>query len=107
MKLNKKIRALRVEKKMSQSYIAHELGLEQSQYSRREKGEINFSPDEIIKIAKLLDTNVAVLFGEEKNTLNDLHQRTTKYITVPETFIEDYELRIKEKDDLIKLLQEK
>lgn len=106
MTLNKKIRALRIEKKISQSYIAHELSLEQSQYCRREKGEIHFSPDEIIKIAKLLATNVAALFGEEINKPNNLDQENIKYITVPEKFIDEYELRIKEKDDLIKLLRQ-
>ncbi|MDA6069140.1 helix-turn-helix domain-containing protein [Flavobacterium sp. AC] len=105
MKLNKRIRALRIEKKLSQSYIAHELSLEQSQYCRREKGEIHFSPDEIVKISKLLDTNIALLFGEETNKSNNLDQESIKYVTVPKLFIDQYELRIKEKDDLIKLLR--
>lgn len=106
MKLNKRIRALRIEKKLSQSYIAHELGLEQSQYCRREKGEIHFSPDEIIKIAELLTTNVAVLFGEESNKPNNLNQENIKYVMVSEKFIDEYEFRIKEKDNLIKLLRQ-
>lgn len=104
MTLNKRIRALRIEKKISQSSIAHELSLEQSQYCRREKGEIHFSPDQIMKIAKLLKTNIAVLFGEEINKPNNLDQESIKYVTVPEKFINEYELRIKEKDELIKLL---
>lgn len=105
MKLNKKIRTLRIEKKLSQSYIAHELGLEQSQYCRREKGEIHFSPDELIKIAKLLNTNITVLFDEEANKASNLDPQSLKYVTVPQMFIDQYELRIKEKDDLIKLLR--
>ncbi len=97
-----------MEKKLSQSYIAHELRLEQSQYCRREKGEIQFTSDEIIKIAQLLKTNIASFFGEEINKPNDSDpEDLIKYITIQHKFIEQYELRIKEKDDIIKLLRQK
>ncbi|KUJ59549.1 hypothetical protein AR687_22665 [Flavobacteriaceae bacterium CRH] len=108
MKLNKIIKGLRVEKKLSQSFIAHELFLEQSQYCRREKGEIHFTPDEIIKISQVLGTTIAILFGEEVSKPVDQNKEfTTKYVTVPEKFIEDYELLLNKKDDEIKVLRQK
>jgi transcriptional regulator with XRE-family HTH domain len=65
MQLHEKIRSIRENKKLSQGYLAQELGLDQSQYSRREKGEIPFVPNEIVRISKLLETSISDLFGEE------------------------------------------
>ena len=110
MRLNEKVKTLREEKKLSQSYLAHELGLEQSQYSRREKGEIQFVPDEIIKLSKLLETTIANLFDEETIVFNNIDQKGGnfgQYITVSDKLIEQYEFRLKEKDDLIELLRQK
>lgn len=110
MRLNEKVKTLREEKKLSQSYLAHELGLEQSQYSRREKGEIQFVPDEIIKLSKVLETTIANLFDEETIVFNNIDQKGGnfgQYITVSYKLIEQYEFRLKEKDDLIELLRQK
>lgn len=110
MRLNEKAKTLREEKKLSQSYLAHELGLEQSQYSRREKGEIQFVPDEIVKLSKLLETTISNLFDEQANIFSIQTQNGGyfgQYITVSDKLIEQYELRLKEKDDLIELLRQK
>lgn len=110
MRLNEKTKTLREEKKLSQSYLAHELGLEQSQYSRREKGEIQFVPDEIVKLSKLLETTISNLFDEQANIFSIQTQNGGyfgQYITVSDKLIEQYELRLKEKDDLIELLRQK
>lgn len=100
MQVHEIIKTIREVKKLSQSYLAHELGLDQSQYSRREKGEIPFVPNEIIKISKLLKTSVSNLFGEE--VLNN-----QKHVSIDEKLIEQYELRIKEKEEMIVLLKSK
>ncbi|POY40357.1 hypothetical protein C3L50_06840 [Flavobacterium alvei] len=97
MQLHETIKAIRDEKKLSQGYLAFELGLDQSQYSRREKGEIPFTPNEIVKISKLLESSVAYLFGEE-TTINQT-------VSIDEKLIEQYELRIKEKEEIIALLK--
>lgn len=110
MTLNQKVKLLREDKKLSQSYIAHELAIEQSQYSRREKGEIQFIPDEIIKLSKLLEITIASLFEEKATVLNNIDIKGgdfAQYISASEKLIEQYELRIKEKDDIISLLRQK
>ena len=107
MKLNEKIKSLREERKLSQESLAHELNLDQSQYSRREKGDIQFVPDEIKKLSKLLDTTISNLFGEEPIIFNNKDQKGGnfgQYIISSEKLIEQYELRIKEKDEIIALL---
>ena len=110
MLLHEKIKAIREDKKLSQGYLAHELGLDQSQYSRREKGEIQFIPDEIVKLSKLLETTISNLFGEETNVFT-IHIQNGgnfgQYVSTHEKLIEQYELRIQEKDDMIALLKKK
>ena len=98
MKLHEKVKLLRDEKKLSQDYFANELGLDQSQYSRREKGEIQFVPEEIKKLSKLLETTISNLFGEETIIFNNNDQNGGnfgQYLTIPEKLIEQYELRLK------------
>ena len=106
MQVHERIKTLRENKKLSQCNLAHELGLDQSQYSRREKGEIPFIPNEIIKLSKLLETSVSNLFGEETNpNLKEIN--FGKNALIQEKLIEQYELRLKEKDDMIVLIKSK
>lgn len=107
MKVHERVKLLREDKKFSQDYIAHQLGLSQSQYSRRESGEIKFIADEISQLAKLLETSISNSFGEETNLFTIYTQNGGnfgQYISLPEKLIEQYEARIKEKDDMIQLL---
>lgn len=108
MKLHEKVKSLREERKLSQEFLAHELNLDQSQYSRREKGDIQFVPEEISKLSKLLETSITNLFGEETIVFNNNDQKGGnfgQYITTSEKLIEQYELRLREKDEMIALLK--
>lgn len=108
MKLHEKVKQLREDKKLSQDYIAHELGLNQSQYSRRENGQIQFIAEEIKQLAALLETSIAELYGEETVIFNNHDQKGGnfgQYLNIPEKLIEQYEARLKEKDDTIQLLK--
>ncbi len=109
MKIHEKIKEIREFKKISQEVIAYELGLDQSQYSRREKGEIKFVVDEIELISKILDTKISQLYGEETLIFNNHDQKGGnfgQYISVPEKLIEQYEIRLLEKEKLIDFLKE-
>ena len=109
MEIYEKIKNIRESKKISQDYLAIELGLGQSQYSRRETGEVEFSPKQIKTISKLLDTSIANLFGEETITFNNNGKKVGnfgQYITTSEKLIEQYEFRLKEKDEIIARLQQ-
>lgn len=107
MKLYQKVKAIRENEKLSQSYLAHELGLDQSQYSRREKGEVQFIPDEIVKLAQLLNTSVSTLFCEQEK-FQPIEIHTPKNIgLITDKLIEQYEFRLREKDEIINNLREK
>lgn len=105
MRVYKRIKAIRELKKISQSYLATELNMSQSQYSRREKGEIQFIPDEIVKLSKLLETSISELFGEEiveSQRIKEINEN----LSVAEKLIEQYEFRIKEKEEMIVVLKQ-
>jgi transcriptional regulator with XRE-family HTH domain len=110
MKLHDKVKYFREVKKISQESIAHELGLNQSQYSRRENGAIKFNSEEISLLSKILDVNPAELFGDQSIIFNNKDQsggNFAQYINLPEELINQYELRLKEKDEIIQLLKDK
>ena len=109
MKLHEKVKFYRESKRISQESIAYELGLNQSQYSRRENGSIKFNSEEIALLGKLLEVNPSELFGEDSIILNNNHQQGgnfAQYIALPDELIQQYEIRLKEKDELIQLLKE-
>lgn len=109
MKVFERVKSLRVSKKISQESIAFELSLNQSQYSRRECGEIPFTADEVEKLSSILDVKISELYGEETIIFNKHNQKggtLGQYITVPDKLIEQYEERLKEKETIIQLLRE-
>ena len=72
------IKQLRLSKGYSQENMAMDLGLSQSQYSRRENGTIEFSLNEIRKICKILDLDlhqtIINLIGTSQDVLSENEQ---------------------------------
>jgi len=105
MVLHEKIKNIRENKKITQSYLAHELGLDQSQYSRREKGEIPFVASKITKLAKILETTISNLFDEEPLfSVLIKGDNFSQYITVSPELIENQKnimLLIQQQNELI------
>ncbi|MDO6491224.1 MULTISPECIES: helix-turn-helix domain-containing protein [unclassified Cellulophaga] len=103
-----KIKLLREDKKISQEFVSHQLGLSQSQYSRRENGTVKFVAEEIGKLAKILDVSVSFIYNEETNDFTDNTiniDNVRHYINVSKKLIEQYESILKEKDEIILLLK--
>lgn|GEM_PF-333996 len=108
--IHNRVKTIRESKKISQDFLASELGLNQSQYSRRENGEIKFDTDEVLKLSSLLEASVAELFGQESAIFNNHNQKGGnfgQYISVSEKLIEQYEKRLLDKDRIIELLSHK
>lgn len=110
MKINQRIKEIREARKLSQEVIAYELKLSQSQYCRREKGDVKFLADEIVPIAQLLQVSISHLYGETSSSFS-IHTQNGgnfgQYITISEKLIEQFEARLREKDELIQLLRQK
>ncbi|AQX05880.1 DNA-binding protein [Elizabethkingia meningoseptica] len=80
-----KIKRFREEKGYKQEYMATELEISQSNYSRLEKDDNRLTVSKVKRIAEILNIPVAVLFGEYKNETVAEDQMSTyqhkEYIT--------------------------
>ena len=93
---NKLIRA-RKEKKFSQQDVAEFLSISQTQYLRKEKGEIGITEQEWDKIAKLLNVEVEEIKEEENKNISQHFDNVTgsyigsnnNYCNVPKFLLEN------------------
>lgn len=113
-----RIKKLREDKNISQEKMALELELTQSNYGRLEKDDKRLTVPKIIKIAEILNVNISFLFNEQ--TAKVIHQNNNENPSaynvenlyqnnkeITDKLIEQYEARLKEKDELIGLLKGK
>jgi transcriptional regulator with XRE-family HTH domain len=68
--IGKKIKKIRELKGFSQDSIAVELGLSQPSYARFEKNGDNINIKKLIQIAKILNTSVSEIIGEQTKNSN-------------------------------------
>lgn len=112
MKVGQKIRGLRVEKGFSTSFMADKLGISEPTYRRYETDK-SF-PDIVMvdKIAKILEKNFMDLLPTECFVQNNNGQKGGVVVNLgtinhlSEKLIEQYEMRIKDRDEIIKDLKE-
>ncbi|PWA06565.1 helix-turn-helix domain-containing protein [Flavobacterium psychrotolerans] len=113
-----RIRKLREKKNISQENMALELNITQSNYGRLEKDDKRLTATKLLKISEILEVSVSFLFNEQVQEViyqpNDellssynaeKHFQTNKEVMTK--LIEQYELRLKEKDQIILLLKQK
>jgi len=110
MEVFEKVKFYRESKKLSQEYVGARLNIEQSQYSRRESGQIPFAVDELLKLSELFEVEISDLMKDKMIVFNN-HNQTGgsfgQYIHFPEKLIEQYEARLKEKEEIILLLKQR
>jgi len=115
----------RNEKAFTQKDLAEYLNISQTQYSRKEKGEVEISDEEWERISKLLDANVDdIKENDIKNTNNYFENTVTSssfgniggtfYCNIPEfllesqkEFIEMLKKEIQQKDTEIEALRKR
>lgn len=66
--IKNKLIVARKEKNMTQNDMADLLCMSQSQYQRRERGEIRISEEEWMRMAKILDKEIEDIYEEDKVT---------------------------------------
>lgn len=59
---NYKIKASRIEKGLTQDFVAKELGIAKPTYSLKENGKRQFTQNEMIALSKVLDKSLDELF---------------------------------------------
>ena len=109
MEIFEKVRFFREQKKLSQEFVSTFLNIEQSQFSRRESGQIPFSINELEKLSELYDVEISEFFKEKTVIFTSNNQSGGsfgQYVYLPDRLIEQYEMRLKEKDEMIDMLKE-
>lgn len=67
MKLHEKVKAIRKEKRVSQSVLAEKLDITVQGYSMKENGHRPITTDELEIIADVLGVHVSIFFEEDFN----------------------------------------
>lgn len=63
--IGSRLRRLRKERDLTQAELARQIGIQQSDLSRMEKGEYRVSLDNLFKILSVFDLDLADFFGEQ------------------------------------------
>jgi transcriptional regulator with XRE-family HTH domain len=69
-----RLRELRKERGLTQAELARQIGIQQSDLSRMEKGEYRVSLDNLFKILGVFDLDLADFFGEHQATTEQERQ---------------------------------
>ena len=109
------IRKLREKRGFSQEYMAAKLGVAQASYARMENAETKITIERLSKIAEVLEADITELFDSSKITIQNQNNEGvgSGYIEnlhienkeMHEKLIEQYEQRLKDKDEQIALLK--
>ncbi|MBP6410621.1 MAG: helix-turn-helix transcriptional regulator [Pseudarcicella sp.] len=116
--LGENIKKYRELKGYSQEFMAHEMNISQSSYAKLENENTKITVERLHKIAELLEIEISALLDSNKKNVFNLYNNQTamglveQYINTEtketyEKLIDQYEMRLKEKDQLIQMLMGK
>jgi transcriptional regulator with XRE-family HTH domain len=114
--IGERIRKMREDRNISQEKMALELNLTQSNYGRLEKDDKRLTVPKLQKISEVLKVSVSFLFNEQVSkvihqhdnenpsayNVENLYQNNKE---ISDKLIEQYEFRLKEKDELIAIFK--
>ena len=103
--IKNKLITARKEKNMTQNDMAELLFLSQSQYQRRERGEIRISDDEWVRMAKILDKEIEDI--QEKDHIASMYNYDNHSGTYSVNFYIIPEFIMKNQQEYIEMLKEK
>lgn len=102
MQIGNRLKSLRVKKGYTPDFVSDKLGISLVTYRRIERNESIPDINLIEKIANTYDIPIADVLTDEKNVLSQNQiGGTSNNNQLSEKLIEQYELRIKEKDMII------
>ena len=109
----KKLAELREQKNLSQDELATELQLSQSTISNYEKGTRKIDVESLQKICDYFNVPITYMLSDEKVVFHSIENHgenhgnfvNTTINTMSDKLIELYELRLKEKDEIISFLK--
>jgi transcriptional regulator with XRE-family HTH domain len=86
-KILSNIKTIREAKDLSGEYLAAQMGISQATYSRKEKGEIDFSLNDLLKVSEVLEVPMGKLVDQDlakvitqNNNISDTATGNTSYL---------------------------
>lgn len=104
MAVHENLKRLRLACNYTQGYVAQQIDVKQQCYQKYESGERKIPADKVILLAKVLDTTVASIYGEEEPK-KAAHKPDEKHVVLYEKLLEEKDKVIKEKERVIALLE--
>lgn len=108
MDVGHKIKTKRLLKGYTQQFMAESLGVSQKTYSNLENSKSNVSLSTLEKIASILEIDFFDLLPDNISiSHNEFKDQSAGYVVnnLPEKLIEQYENRIKDKDEIINMFK--
>ena len=108
-RITSNVKRIREQKDYSQDYMAVNMGISQSKYSRIESGEAKFSMIDLQKIADLLETDISEFLDAPKITIQNQTNNDNASGYVENLNIENKETTkqlIQAKDDIIQQMKD-
>ncbi|QQV02323.1 MULTISPECIES: helix-turn-helix domain-containing protein [Chryseobacterium] len=114
MSLGTKLRELRHEKKLSQTQVAVELDVSQTAYGKWESDQTKPGIDNLLKISEFYGTDIYDLLDNKERNNNFINSYDNSNVNneistvnyyVSDKLVEQYEARLREKDEQIALLK--
>lgn len=99
--IGNKLKSLRKQKGLSQEQVCECLHISQSAYSRLESGESQSWVSLIDKICEVFEITPLELIKNENNIVNNNQQGDSSTYAISVKLIEQYEEKMKEKDEII------
>ena len=109
MRIGVKLKKIRESKKITQQEVAHQLDISQKTYSNIESDKTTPSIIQLSKLSVFLDFSLLDFLIKEGINLNQRNKEENKLglNNMSSKLIEQLELRVSEKEHIIKLLKEK
>jgi transcriptional regulator with XRE-family HTH domain len=99
------IKRIRELKGYSQEFLADQINISQSAYSDLENNKTKIDLVRLQKIANILDTNILEFMGNNLTLQSKQIENNALILDLIEQLKEQYEKRLKEKDNVIELLK--
>jgi len=110
MKIGAQLKKAREDKKFSQQEIAHLLDISQKTLSNIESDKSNPTIEQLSKLSEIYNLDILDLLSQQGITFNQTNQEgenngIIQHYHLPEKLIEQYEERLNEKEEIIRLLK--
>ena len=80
MKVNDRIRQIRISKSLTQEYVAEKLGIDTVNYGRIERGQASLTVDRLMQLSEIMEFDIIEIFESEFKHDNANHREMIGYL---------------------------